>query len=267
MAAEDLLTERRDGVLYLTLNRPEKLNALSEPMLAGLVVELSEAARDHGVGAVVMRGAGRAFCAGGDITHMNERARQEAARPAIEQQAARLRGLEESSLLLHEMPKVTIAALNGPAVGAGLSLALACDLRIAADTARLGTGFARVGYSGDFGGSWTLTRLVGTGKARELYFLAEMIDAAQALALGIVNRVVPATSLEAEVEALACRIAGGPRVAYAYMKANLNAALTSDLRALLEREALGQTLTGLSEDHREAVRAFLEKRAPRFTGR
>jgi 2-(1,2-epoxy-1,2-dihydrophenyl)acetyl-CoA isomerase len=148
-----------------------------------------------------------------------------------------------------------------------LSIALACDLRIAADTARFGTAFARVGFSGDFGGTYLLTQLVGPAKARELYFTAEVIGAEEALKLGMVNRVVPAAALTEEVQAFAKRIAAGPIIAYSYMKAHLNLALKSDLRTILDRESYGQTLTGLTEDHKEAVKAFLEKREAKFKGR
>ena len=273
MASEqELLMQNRDGVLYLTLNRPDKLNALSDSIISGLLDNLRKAAADDNVGAVVVTGAGRGFCAGGDIGRMRER--NENARSAdgnhpgsLDQRIAGLRRSEEVSLLLHEIPKVTIAAVNGPAAGAGFSLCLACDIRIASDQARMGTSFARVGYSGDFGGSYFLTKIVGTAKARELYFTADMLSADEALKAGIVNRVVPAASFADEVHAFARRIASGPRVAYSYMKANLNAAASADARTLLEREALGQSLTGLTEDHKEAVNAFLEKREPKFVGR
>jgi 2-(1,2-epoxy-1,2-dihydrophenyl)acetyl-CoA isomerase len=180
---------------------------------------------------------------------------------------ARLRRSEEAALLLHEIPKVTVAAINGAVAGAGLGVALACDLRIASDQARFTTAFGRVGYSGDFGGTYLLTQLAGTAKARELYFLSEVIDSAEALRLGIVNRVVAADSLMTEVSSVVGRIAHGPLVAYAYMKSNLNLALRSDLRGILEREALTQTLASATEDHREGVQAFLEKREPKFQGR
>jgi 2-(1,2-epoxy-1,2-dihydrophenyl)acetyl-CoA isomerase len=265
MVNSDLLAERRDGILWLTLNRPEKLNALSEPMLTGMRDELSSAADDPEVGAIVLTGAGRGFCSGGDIGAM--RSRNDGPALTVEQRVASLRRSEEVVLMLHELPKVTIAAVNGPVAGAGLGLALGCDLRIASDAARFGTAFARVGFSGDFGGSWLLNKLVGPAKARELFFLAEVIDAAEALRLGIVNRVVPGAALASETEALARKIATGPRVAYSYMKANLNLADTCDLRTILDREALTQTLSGRTEDHREAVKAFLEKRNPQFKGR
>jgi 2-(1,2-epoxy-1,2-dihydrophenyl)acetyl-CoA isomerase len=165
------------------------------------------------------------------------------------------------------MPKPTIAMVRGPAAGAGLSLALACDLRIAGDSARFGTAFARVGYSGDFGGSYFLTQLVGTAVARELYYTAALVDAPQALALGLVNRVVPDDRLEGETMALASQIASGPRVAHRYMKRNLNAAENGTLKELLDLEAWHHTRTGMTDDHREAARAFVEKRAPVFRGR
>jgi 2-(1,2-epoxy-1,2-dihydrophenyl)acetyl-CoA isomerase len=272
MAGEqELLVQNRDGVLYLTLNRPDKLNALSDGIIGGLLDNLRRAATDGDVGSVVLTGAGRGFCAGGDIGRMRERNESSPAGGdhggSLDQRISGLRRSEEVSLLLHEIPKVTIAAINGPAAGAGFSICLACDIRIASDQARMGTAFARVGYSGDFGGSYFLTKIVGTAKARELYFTAEMLSADEALKEGIVNRVVPAASFADEVHAFARRIASGPRVAYSYMKANLNAAACSDARAMLEREALGQSLTGLTEDHKEAVKAFLEKREPKFHGR
>ncbi len=266
MATEHLIAERHDGVLNLTLNQPDKLNALSEKMIAGLLEELGRAAHDTEVRCVVLSGAGRGFCSGGDVSQMRQRNEGGAPGPTVDQRMTSLRRAEEVSLMLHELPKPTIAAINGAAAGAGLSIALACDLRIAADSARLITAFARVGFSGDFGGTWLMTRLVGPARAKEFYFLADPIEANQALALGLVNRVVPAASLMAETAALAKRIASGPSIAYSHMKANINAALTADLRTLLDREAVGQTLTGHTEDHKEAVKAFLEKRQPTFKG-
>ncbi len=268
---EHLIAERHDGVLNLTLNQPDKLNALSDQMIAGLLEQLSRAAHDTEVRCVVLSGAGRGFCSGGDVSRMRDRneggGSGKTGEQTVEQRIAGLRRAEDVSLLLHELPKPTIAAINGAAAGAGLGIALACDLRIAADSARLVTAFARVGFSGDFGGTWLMTRLVGPARAKEFYFLADPIEANQALALGLVHRVVPAASLMAEAGALAKRIASGPAIAYGYMKANINAALTADLRTLLDREAVGQTLTGRTEDHKDAVKAFMEKRQPTFKGR
>src|SRR5262249_41138132 len=168
---------------------------------------------------------------------------------------------------LHEMPKVTIAMVRGAAAGAGLSLALACDLRVASDSARFATAFARVGYSGDFGGSWDLTPPVRPAHARGRYYTADIGDAQHALALGLANRVVPDARLEEETMALAGRLARGPRVAYRYMKRNFNAAESGTLRDSLDLEALHHTRCGMTEDHREAAKAFVEKREPLFRRR
>jgi 2-(1,2-epoxy-1,2-dihydrophenyl)acetyl-CoA isomerase len=263
--SDDLLEAVKDGVAVLTLNRPERLNAMSRSMLDGLLEALSRLAEDGAVGAVVLTGAGRGFCAGGDVKAMAEGS--EMGGVTLEERAQGLRARMEVSRWLHEMPKPTIAMVRGAAAGAGLSLALACDLRMAGDSARFGTAFARVGYSGDFGGSYFLTQLVGTAKARELYFTADMLDAQQALGLGLVNRVIPDSRLEDETMALAARLAKGPRIALRYMKRNLNAAESGTLKELLDLEAWHHSRCGMTEDHREAAKAFVEKREPLFRGR
>jgi 2-(1,2-epoxy-1,2-dihydrophenyl)acetyl-CoA isomerase len=173
LVVTDLIESISEGVATLTFNRPERLNALSTPITSGLLEALPRLARDDSVGAVVLTGAGRAFCAGGDVKNMAEGSVE---RP-LEEAVSHLRGRMEVSRLLHEIPKPTIAMVNGAAAGAGLSLALACDLRIAGQSARFVTAFANIGFSGDFGGSYFLSKLVGTGKARELYFTAEPLDA------------------------------------------------------------------------------------------
>jgi 2-(1,2-epoxy-1,2-dihydrophenyl)acetyl-CoA isomerase len=261
----DLLEQVKDGVAVLTLNRPDRLNAMSRPMLDALLEALPRLAEDPEIGVVVLTGAGRGFCAGGDVKAMAEG--NELGGHTMEEKAQALRSRMETSRWLHEMPKPTIAMMRGPAAGAGLSLAMACDMRIASDTIRLGTAFARVGYSGDFGGSYYLTQLVGTAKARELYFTADLLDAQQALGLGLVNRVVADARLEEETMGLASRLARGPRVAYRYMKRNMNAAESASLKEMLDLEAWHHTRTGMTEDHREAARAFVEKREPQFKGR
>ena len=261
----DFLEQVKDGVAILTMNRPERLNAMSRPMLEAMEAALARLAGAPEIGAVVLTGAGRAFCAGGDVKAMAEGA--EVAGGSLEERAQQLRARMEVSRWLHEMPKPTIAMVRGAAAGAGLSLALACDLRVASETAKFTTAFARVGYSGDFGGSYFLTRLVGTARARELYFTAELLDAARALAIGLVNRVVPDAELETETLGLAGRLARGPRVAHRYIKRNMNAAESGTLAELLDLEAWHHTRTGLTEDHREAARAFVEKREPLFHGR
>src|SRR5438128_2679461 len=262
---EDVLEVIKDGVAVLTLNRPDRLNAMSGPMLDAMLEALPRLAEDPEVGVVVLTGAGRGFCAGGDVKAMAEG--REFGGTTLEEKAQALRSRMEVSRWLHEMPKVTIAMVRGAAAGAGLSLALACDLRVAGDSARFATAFARVGYSGDFGGSWLLTQLVGTAKARELYFTADVIDAREARELGIVNRVVPDARLEEETMALAARLARGPRIAYRYMKRNFNAAESGTLKDLLDLEAWHHTRCGLTEDHRDAAKAFVEKREPVFRGR
>jgi 2-(1,2-epoxy-1,2-dihydrophenyl)acetyl-CoA isomerase len=271
---EDLLLRIEERIATLTMNRPDRRNALSAPMMEGFRRALPILARDPDVGCVVLTGAGRAFCAGGDVKSMDD-ARSTAGdgteggpAPSIEHRAQSLLDDElATSAALHEMLKPTLAVLPGPAAGAGLSIALACDLRIAAESAVITTAFARVGFSGDFGGSWFLTRLIGTARARELYFLPDRVDAKEMERLGIVNRVVPDTALEQEARALARRLASGPPVAYRYMKENLNRALAVDLRTCLADEAAGMIRTGLTEDNREAIRAFVEKRDPVFKGR
>jgi len=261
----DLLEVVKDGVAVLTLNRPEKLNAMSRSMLDLLREALPRLADEANVGVVVLTGAGRGFCAGGDVKAMADG--REFDGDTLEEKASALRAQMEVSRWLHEMPKPTIAMVRGAAAGAGLSLAMACDLRIAGESARFATAFARVGYSGDFGGSYFLTRLVGTARARELYYTADILSAEQALGLGLANRVVPDAQLEGETLALARRLAAGPRVALRYMKRNMNAAECGSLHEVLDLEAWHHTRCGMTEDHREAARAFVDKREPVFRGR
>ena len=259
----DLIETIESGVATLTFNRPERLNALSTPIMQGLLDGLPRLAGDPAVQVVVLTGAGRAFCAGGDVKSMAQGGEQRTAAEA----AAHLRSRMEVSRILHELPKPTIAMINGPAAGAGLALALACDLRIAGTSARLVTAFVKVGFSGDFGGSYFLTRLVGTARARELYFTGRPVEANEALSLGLVNRVVPDEELAAVTMELARSLAHGPSIALSLMKRNLNFAESGSLAELLDMEAAHQVQTGRTEDHREAAKAFVEKRAPIFTGR
>ena len=259
----ELIETVADRVATLTLNRPERLNALSTPMLDGLLEALPRLAADPDIAVVVLTGAGRGFCAGGDVKSMAEGTSQLGAQDAV----TRLRGRMEVSRLLHEIPKPTIAMVNGPAAGAGFAIALACDLRIASESARFITAFAKVGFSGDFGGSYFLSKLIGTGKARELYYTGEPLDAAQALALGLVNDVVPEFELLEATTALAQRLAHGPGLALGMMKQNFNAAESGSLSELFDLEASNQIAAARTEDHQEAARAFVEKRPPVFKGR
>ncbi len=270
----DVLFETRaGGIAWITLNRPESLNAMGGELMPLLAQHLSHCVADDAVRCVVLTGAGRAFCAGGDVKAMATRGGGNGAGEKRSNAAELARGVDElrlsqrrTSYVLHTMPKPTIAMVNGHAVGAGLSLALACDLRVASENAKLGTVFRNVGFSGDFGGSWYLPRLVGMEKARQLYFTGEVIPAEEALRIGMVSRVTPHDKLEEETMALASHLASGPALAYARMKENLNRSATVDLLTLLDQEALNMRLSGATQDHREAARAFVEKRQPTFTG-
>ena len=260
---DDLQFAIEDRVAILTMNRPDKLNALSDAMIDAAIAHLRRCATDPDVGAVLLTGAGRAFCAGGDVSAMGGAA----AGKTFEGHVDRQREMHELPWLLSDIPKVTIAAVNGPAVGAGLGIALSCDLCFASDRARFGTAFARVGFGGDFGTTWQLTRRVGPAKAKELFFLAELVSAEEAAQLGLVNRVFPHDAFVDEVGRIAARIAHGPLVSYRYMKENVHLSLTADFRTVLDREAVTHLRCGQTADHREGVAAFLEKREPRFQGR
>ena len=255
-----LLSERRGRVLLLTLNRPDRLNALSTELHEALIVALQSAAGDDEVGAVVLTGSGRAFCSGGDLGSNRAGMSQE-------QRADNLIHHSESARLLHGMPKPTIAMINGAAAGAGLTFALACDLRIAAKGAVLTTAYAKVALSGDYGVSYFLSKLVGPAKARELLFLSDKLDADEACRIGLVNRVEDGEALEAGVMALAQRLAEGPGVAMRYMKQNLILAESEALGPVLEREAYNMARCGKTSDAAEAGAAFKEKRPPIFQSR
>jgi len=264
---DELKVEVKNRVGILTLNRPEKLNALTKTMGDVGVEALKDWATNPDVGAVIVTGAGRGFCAGGDVSAMDRGTEMGAKGATLEQKVDLLRERQLWPWLLYTLPKVTIAVVNGPAAGAGLGLAMSCDLRIASDQARFGTAYARVGYGGDYGTTWQLTRLVGQAKAKELFFLPDMITATEAHQLNLVNRVFPHEKLWDEAMAIAERIASGPLMSYRYMKANINDSGTVDFRTMLNREAETHVRCGETEDHKEGVRAFMEKRQPVFRGR
>ncbi len=263
----DLLESKQDGVAILTMNRPEARNALSADMLAALLEALPRLAADPDVGAIIITGSGGAFCAGGDVKGFaaTEGGANHGRSP--EQAAYSLRQNMEISRWLHDMPKITIAAIPGAAAGAGLSIALACDFRIAAKGAKFTTAFAKVGLSGDFGGTYFLTQLVGSAKAKELYLLSDVILAEEAERLGVVNRTVEPTSLQEEAMTLAKRFAHGARITQGLMKKNLNTAEKGDLALSFDTEALNHSRSAQTADHAEAAKAFVEKRAPVFKGR
>jgi 2-(1,2-epoxy-1,2-dihydrophenyl)acetyl-CoA isomerase len=265
---EDLLAYEEDGVAVITLNRPQARNAMSGDMNAALASTLEYAESAASVRAIVVTGAGGAFCAGGDVKGMAA-AGDGGAGPTLDERiyAQRL-NQRNTAGRMYMMPKPVLASLPGPAAGAGLALALAADLRIMADTAFITSAFARVGFSGDYGGSFFLSNLVGSGKAKEIYFLSDRVSAEECLRLGIANQVVTAAELESATMALARRLASGPPVAYRYMTENFNrAAMGGDVIECLDLEATHHVHAGLTEDHREAAKAFVEKREPVFNGR
>ncbi len=267
---EDILAHQEDGVVVITLNRPQARNAMSGAMNAGLERTLDYAERTPEVRVVVLTGAGGAFCAGGDVKGMAAGTGGGGSGGATLDERIHNQRLNQRNTAgrMFLMPKPVIASLPGAAAGAGLGLALAADLRIMADNAFITSAFARVGFSGDYGGSFFLTQLVGPGKAKELYYLSDRVSAEECLRLGIANQVVPAAELESATLALARRLAAGPPAAYRYMKENINrAAMGADVLECLDLEATHHVHTGLTEDHREAAKAFVEKREPVFRGR
>jgi 2-(1,2-epoxy-1,2-dihydrophenyl)acetyl-CoA isomerase len=256
-------TQSKDHITTITLDRPEKLNAFSGTMREELLEALRAAADDRDCRVVVITGAGRAFCAGGDVEYMSGLQKNgdvdafhkllDAGRDVVTQIA--------------EMPKPVIASVNGVAAGAGCNLALACDYRIASDTAKLGETFVKIGIHPDWGGTWFLPRLVGPSRALELLVTGRMVDAAEALAIGMVDRVVPLAELPSQTMALARAIAQGPPQAIADIKQALAASRTNTLRAQVELESEHQVRAFLSHDAAEGMAAFFEKRAAKFEGR
>lgn len=264
----ELLAVLDEGVLTLTLNRPESRNAMTGTMTAALGEQLARAELDHDVRAIVLTGTGGAFCGGGDVKNMASSPNSTVGNNTIDGaiHAQRLNQRATAGKLF-TIPKPTIAAIPGAAAGGGLSLALACDLRLMASTAFLTTAFARVGFSGDYGGTYFMTQLVGSAKARELYYLSDRIPADEALRLGLTNWVYAPDELASATRALALRLASGPGVAYRYMKENLNRAMHGDVYDCMDLEATHHIHCGTTEDHKAATQAFVDKREPTFHGR
>ena len=264
--SDQLLVELRGRTAVVTLNRPEARNALSPGITRNLAGAIAWAAQDTAVGGLLLTGAGGAFCSGGDVKGMG--ARSKAPAQSLETQAQELRARHHAiGGALRALNKPTVAALPGPAAGAGLAIALACDLRLAADSAFLTTGYAGVGLSGDYGIAWLLTRVVGPGRARELLLTGRRVTAAEAQSIGLVTQVCAPERLHDEAVALAYRLANGPAVALGYIKQNLEDALAVDHAAAIDREADRLLLARSTDDHKEAVRAFAEKRKPEFSGK
>lgn len=264
----DLLAELIDGVAVLTLNRPEARNAMSGEMNAALQEILLKCELDPEVRCIVLTGAGKGFCAGGDVKGMAASGDGTVGARTIDQAIHEQRVNQRATAgKLFKMPKPTIAALPGAAAGAGLAFALACDLRIMSSNAIMTTAFARVGFSGDYGGTYFMSQLVGSAKAKELYYLSERVSAEEALRIGLTNWVCEPEELQAKTMEIARRLASGPTVAYRYMKENLNRALAGDIDDCMDLEATHHVHCGQTEDHRNATKAFVEKREPVFNGR
>lgn len=264
---DELLCVIRDRVAIITLNRPQARNSLSDHLTPALRTMIRTCGESRDVGALLITGAGTAFCSGGDVKGMGANRDKKKQEMTYEEKVADLQ--ERQRLLtgaLAAVRKPTIAALPGPAAGAGLAIAMACDIRIAAQSAFVSTGYAKVGFSGDYGIAWLLTRLVGTSRARELMFTAEKVDAVRCEAIGLVNRVVPDDRLQDEAFTLAKSLAEGPALALRYMKDNLDEALDVDFATARNREAERLVRLASTADHREAVQAFIEKRKPVFIG-
>jgi enoyl-CoA hydratase/carnithine racemase len=262
MANDELLYEVKDRIATLTLNRPDKLNAFTGPMIDRWAWALGEAQRDPEVNVVVVTGAGRAFCAGGDVARMGE------GRPTpLDHKNQLWENIHRVPKALEAMDKPVIAMVNGVAVGAGMGMSLMCDVRIASDAARFSTGYVRVGLVPGDGDTYFLPRLVGSAKALELLWTAEFVEAAEALRLGIVNRVVPAAELSEATYAFARQVADGPQIPIRMIKRLVYQSLRLDLRTHLDLVSSHMAVVRETEDHREGVRAFGEKRPPKFTGR
>ncbi len=262
----ELLCSVRDGVAVITLNRPEARNAMSDKLTPALRTQIRERGEDADVGAILITGAGTAFCSGGDVKGMGGRGPR--GQMTFEERLGDLRWRQAALTgALVALRKPTIAALPGAAAGAGLAIALACDIRIAAQSAFVSTGYAKVGLSGDYGIAWLLTRTIGSARARELMFTAERVDAERCERIGLVNRVVPDDKLRDEAFEFAKSLANGPRVALRNMKDNLDDALHIDYPTALHREAERLVQASRTADHKEAVQAFVEKRKPVFVGK
>jgi 2-(1,2-epoxy-1,2-dihydrophenyl)acetyl-CoA isomerase len=264
MTYECLLYEVKDGVATLTLNRPERLNALGGTLRDDLHDAITRSSGDSDVRVMVITGAGKGFCAGGDVKAMNEAKEGKRERPLLEKVAP---GRDRTLLAMRDAPQPIIAAINGAAAGAGMNLALGCDIRIASSAAKFSQAFVKRGLHPDWGGTYFLPRVVGMARAAEMIFTGEVIDAAEALKLGIVSRVVAPEELMTTVTALARRIAAGPPMAIRLAKHSLYANAERDLKASLEGETFAQNICFETEDAREGIRAFVEKRDPVFRGR
>lgn len=264
VSTNDMVLQKLEGgLLTVTMNRPERRNALNPDMTRGLVEAAQRAVEDHEVRAVLLKGAGGTFCVGGDVRSMAE-----GREPLpFETRLVNLRRSMEVSRILHQMPKPVVAQLDGAAAGAGLSMALSCDLRVASQSCKITTAFAKVGFSGDYGGTYFLTQLLGSARARELYLTSPVLTAQEAHAIGMVTKVVPDAEIDVAARDLAMSLAQGPSVALGYIKRNINNAEHLALEDCFDAEATHHTRCADTDDHKEAAKAFVKKRQPSFKGR
>jgi enoyl-CoA hydratase/carnithine racemase len=264
MTYECLIYEVKDAVATLTLNRPDRLNALGGTLRDDLHDAIARSAADPEVRVMIITGAGKGFCAGGDVKAMNEAKEGRRERPLMEKIAP---GRDRTLLAMRDAPQPIIAAVNGAAAGAGMNLALGCDIRLASTAAKFSQAFVKRGLHPDWGGTYFLPRVVGMAKACELIFTGAVIDAAEAMRLGIVSQVLPPEELLPAAQTLARAIAAGPPIAIRLAKRGLYRNAESDLRTALEYETFAQNTCFETEDATEGIRAFVEKRAPQFKGR
>ena len=259
----NILIEKKDNILHVKFNRPESRNALTRDMFEQLLTTLEKCKEDHHLRAIFLSGEGEAFSAGGDVKDMATREDNS----SLEEKTNSLRRIMGVSELLYKLPIPTISIINGAAAGAGFALALACDMRIATENAKFVTAFSKIAFSGDFGGSFFLTKIIGTAKARELFYLSEVIDAEKANELGIVNNVIKSNKIDEYTDNLKNKFKNLAPIAIKYMKKNLNIAETGDLNLSLNQEALHMMICSETEDHKNAAKAFVNKEKVVFKGK
>ena len=261
--SDNVIIKEKNGILDIIFNRPDRKNAINRDMFEKLLNILKDSQSNPNLKAIFLSGTGDAFSAGGDVKDMA----QSNDNATLQQKTISLRRIMEVSKLLHENSLPTIAVVNGVAAGAGLALALACDMRIASEKARFTTAFSKVGFSGDFGGSFFLTKIIGTAKARELYYFSDIIDADTAFQLNLVNFYKKDEEMDEFTDFIKDKFRNLPPIAIKYMKQNLNNAESQDLDSLLNDEATFMMICSETEDHKNAVKAFVNKEKPKFVGK
>lgn len=263
-----VLVEKKDCIAKVTLNRPERLNALAPEVADDLVSAITDVSKDDSVGVVIFTGAGRAFCSGGDIKTLAGGEEKSAySSEAIEEIRRGFEPAQAVILGIQRMEKPTIAMVNGAATGAGMDIAFACDMRIGGPATRFASSYIKIGLFPGWGGTWLLPRVIGLAKAAEMVMTGDAIEAEEALRIGALNKLVPAEQLETAVMELAKRLAAGPPIALRLAKLNLYKGLEIDLETAMKFAAASETITLSSQDHREGAQAFREKRSPKYTGR